>query len=124
MVSAKAAKLEEDSSYIFEDPSIPRLADCAKKDAGYQEALQLVENGAIAQEIQKLPRLHTARQLLHVWDLLGIASKGERKLLVVNSTKVFVPQEARGEILKALHKSHMGINRTHWSCLPDITGVA
>ena len=70
----------------------------------------------VPNEVQKLPRLDTARQLLNVCDLLGIASKGERKLLVIDRTKVFVPHDSREDILKTLHKSRMGLTRTHWSC--------
>ena len=51
---------------------------------------------------------HPAHSYSTIWDTISIVNSEGGDLLVYNSDKIIVPQEARQKILNDLHKSHAG----------------
>ena len=116
MVSTGAARLEEDISIIFDDPLSSKMVECAEKGESYQEVLSFVLRSTTFEEIRKLRRDCAARHFLYFWDITGVAQRGSENCLAVDGNKVVIFLQARKQVLNPLHKGHMGINRTFWSC--------
>ena len=77
----------------------------ATNDDSYQLILTAVKNKA---EVKKLCESHPAHSYGTIWDTISIVNTEGGDLLVYNSDKIIVPQEARKKILNYLHKSHAG----------------
>ncbi len=59
-------------------------------------------------EVRDLPPLHPARAFASVWDRLSV----DYGLLVLDGYRVVVPHAARERVLRGLHASHCGVNKT------------
>ena len=79
------------------------------EDALYQRILQ--EVGVRSKRgLRELPRDHPAQSLKQVWDSLGrIQMPNGQEMMVVDSTRLFIPTKAREEVLETLHIAHLGV---------------
>ena len=84
---------------------LAKLKDLAEKDEDYQKIRQAVLNGVTA---RNLPPDHPARPYKPDWHLLGTEDN-----LVVFGERILVPKAARKDILKMLHFSHLGRQKTN-----------
>ena len=79
------------------------------EDTVYQRVLQ--EVGARSKRgLRELPRDHPAQNLKQVWDSIGrIEMPNGEEMMILDSSRLFIPSEARQEILETLHIVHLGV---------------
>ena len=79
------------------------------EDALYQRVLQ--EVGVRSKRgLRELPRDHPAQALKQVWDSLGkIKMPNGEEMMILDSTRLFIPAGAREEVLETLHIAHLGV---------------
>ena len=75
----------------------------------YQRVLQ--EVGARSKRgLRELPRDHPAQNLKQVWDSIGrIKMPNGEEMLILDSSRLFIPSGARQEVLETLHIAHLGM---------------
>ena len=86
--------------------SVQEMATMAQKCEVYQSIVTALKEG---KKLMNLPPQHPARMLKDVWNQLSISEPG---LIVLDASRIFVPKEARMSILRKLHESHCGIQKT------------
>ena len=79
------------------------------EDAVYQRVLQ--EVGVRSKRgLRELPRDHPAQSLKQVWDSIGrIKMPNGEKMMILDSSRLFIPSGARQEVLETLHIAHLGV---------------
>ena len=85
---AMQAGLEED---IFDDPSMAYILEEVEKDGDYLE-LKLAGEGVSRKELRRTKRDSKVQKWLYIWDHLGMMEKGSKRVLVVNSSLIVVPE--------------------------------
>ena len=103
--AASCAGIDDDLQETLADPNIERIKDAAKRDTSYQELLENVRNG-FPNKICDAPG--TVRPYFGVRDELSEHSG----LVILRSCRIIIPTSLRKDILKRLHASHQGIERT------------
>ena len=75
----------------------------------YQRVLQ--EVGARSKRgLRELPRDHPAQSLKQVWDSIGrIKMPNGEEMMILDSSRLFIPSGARQEVLETLHIAHLGV---------------
>ena len=67
-------------------------------------------------DIHKLSKGHPAKELQSIWGLVSKVTVGEGEdaveVILVDSTRLYVPSSERVSVLSLLHRAHTGINRT------------
>ena len=104
------AKEEEETGEICNhtltnDPILEPLIKEADNCKIYQQIKKAVTE---VKNPKKLPSTHPGRQLNSVWSDLSI----QDGLIIVEGTKIFVPEACQKELLKTLHLGHCGTNKT------------
>ena len=87
------------------DPKLLELIDIAEGDEDYQSILAAVSNG---DRLGDLHQQHPARQVAKVYGRLEPFEAPNGRILLVDGARVFVPQEARNQVLEQLHTFHTG----------------
>ena len=84
-----------------------------REDVVYQRVLQ--EVGVRSKSgLRELPRDHPAQNLKQVWDFLGrLKMPNGEEMLILDSTRLFIPSGARQEILETLHIAHLGVAKMY-----------
>ena len=79
------------------------------EDMVYQRILE--EVGVRSKRgLRQLPRDHPAQALKQVWDSLGrVQMPDGKEMVVVDSTRLYIPVKARDEVLETLHITHLGV---------------
>ena len=87
-----------------------------RKDAIYQRVLQ--EVGVRSKRgLRELPRDHPAQALKQIWDSLGrLRMPDGEEMLILDSTRLFIPSEAWQEIMETLHIAHLGVAKMYAAC--------
>jgi hypothetical protein len=85
------------------------FCSAAQTDPSYQELITAIKQG---RTFQSLPQGHTGRQYKGVWDHLSIISTEPSELVILDGTRIIVPEAIRADILQLLHSSHQGIVKT------------
>ena len=66
--------------------------------------------------LRELPRDHPAQRLKQVWDSLGRCRLPDgNEMIVVDSTRLFILEAARPEVLEHLHVAHLGVTKMYQS---------
>ena len=84
--------------------SMSELKEIAARDNDYQQIKAAIEEGVIA---KNLPPTHPGRTYKADWNLLAITEN-----LITLGDRILVPKNARKDIMRTLHASHMGKNKT------------
>jgi hypothetical protein len=79
----------------------------AAADAEYPAILEVIRHD---KHPKQLPPQHPARGLHDAWPYLSIS--GDAKLVVYDGCRIFIPANARGDILRQLHVPHAGVTKT------------
>ena len=87
------------------DPKLLELIDVAEGDEDYQAILAAVSNG---DRLGDLHQHHPAKKVFRVYGKLEPFQAPNGQILLVDGARVFVPQEARQQVLESLHKFHTG----------------
>ena len=87
------------------DPILKSLVDAANNCIDYQKIVKAVKE---VKNPKRLPTTHPGRSLNSVWSDLSI----QDGLIVVNGTRIFIPEKERKAILKKLHIAHCGTTKT------------
>jgi hypothetical protein len=87
------------------DPKLLELIDIAEGDKDYQAILAAVSNG---DRLVDLHQGHPAKQVSRVYGKLEPFQAPNGRILLVDGVRVFIPQEARQQVLEDLHKWHTG----------------
>ncbi len=91
---------------LTSDPILDKLVNEANNCKIYQQIKKAVTE---IKNPKTLPSTHPGRQLNSVWSDLSIQEDG---LIIVEGTKIFVPEACQKELLKTLHLGHCGTNKT------------
>jgi hypothetical protein len=81
------------------DPILKSLVDAANNCIDYQRIVKAVKE---VKNPKRLPTTHPGRSIASVWSDLSI----QDGLIVVNGTRIFIPEKERKAILKKLHIAH------------------
>ena len=87
------------------DPILDNLIKEANESKTYQQIIKAIKT---EKNPKKLPTTHPGRQLNSVWCDLSI----QDGLIIVEGTRIFVPEACQKELLKTLHLGHCGTNKT------------
>ena len=91
------------------------IKEAIKSNDNYQEILKAV-GSYMRKDISNLPAAHPAKELASIWSLISKVKTGveedSEEVVLVNSSKLFVPVSQRKSLLNILHHPHQGINRT------------
>jgi hypothetical protein len=86
------------------------LLDVAAADKEY---MQMVHDVRQVEEYNKLSPSSPARQLKHVWGRVSMMGNPDgAALMMVDGTRIVIPEAKRKTVVRALHKSHCGIEKT------------
>jgi hypothetical protein len=81
--------------------------------AGDQEYMQMVREVLKTEDMEKLAPNSPARQLKHVWGRVSVLGNPEKEaLMLVDGTRIVVPLEMRKSVLRALRRSHSGMEKS------------
>ena len=86
------------------DYSLVKLAKLGKHDANYQRMISHLRKASSLSEIEEDCEL---RQLRGDIQHIGLVETEEGPLIVRDSSCVLIPEEARKDILKELHSTHL-----------------
>ena len=86
------------------DYSLTKLAKLAKHDANYQRMISHLKKASSLSQIEEDCEL---RQLRGDIQHIGLFETEEGPLIVRDSSCVLIPEEARKDILKELHSTHL-----------------
>jgi hypothetical protein len=75
-------------------------------DPIYQSKVTAIKRGKL---VAKLQKGHPGKRYKRVWDQISVLDDA---MLVINATQIVVPIKLCHQILKQLHESHAGINKT------------
>lgn len=89
------------------DPGLLSLSEISKSDGEYQDIIATLSSN---KNPKVLPQNHPARLYRKQWE--DISWDNESGLLLLHNHRIIVPQAARPQILKELHRSHQGLRRT------------
>lgn len=92
-----------------EDPMLEPIIHAARCDKDYMSVVDAIATG---KEVKNLPEDHPARAFKSVWTELSIWGDEKRRLLVYDGSRIVVPHVCRQELLKQLHLSHAGVQKT------------
>ena len=90
---------------MIEDPAFELLFDAAQEDPHYLRLLAAVED-------QRPPDADDLGPYAAFWNRLRVEGEEKNKLVVLDDSKVVVPEPARRRILQLLHAAHGGITKT------------
>ena len=102
-IKVLATNIDEDNPSVT-DPVLTRLSKMADEDANYQDLIKKVKEGFPAMSTSLPPHL------LPFWKLRDELSTSDG--LVLYQSRIIVPTSERKEVLKRLHDSHQGVERT------------
>ena len=88
------------------DPLLQKFYDAALSDKAYLSIVKALLDG---KQISNLPPGHPAHAYRSLWDNISVL---DDILLVLNDSRIIVPNSIRPEILSNLHASHSGITKT------------
>ena len=91
---------------VSEDPCLNRLTMLAQQDDEYQKCIKLFKSHVHPKTLKS----HPAKVYSSIWD--DISFNADLGLLIYNDRRIIVPSNARDSILKILHLSHQGVNKT------------
>ena len=109
------------------DPKLLELIDVAEADEEYQAILAAVSN---KDKLGDLHHTHPAKKVARVYGKLETFQAPNGNILLVDGVQVFIPKEARHQVLEQLHKYHTGASTMqatasltcYWPGIPqDIT---
>merc|ERR1712020_471300 len=99
------------------DPALKAIADAAEKDEEYQQIVAALSAGKLTNDLQKG---HPGWMLKNQWEFMGFQ---DQYGLVVYHDRIFVPEEARKNVLAKLHVQHTGQNKTSQTAEEQIQTV-
>jgi hypothetical protein len=86
------------------------MLDAAAEDKEY---MQMVQEVIKVESMEKLSPILPARQLKHVWGRVSILGDPEKEaLMLVDGKRIVVPAEMRTQVVRALHRSHSGMEKS------------
>ena len=86
-----------------------KLHDAAAADADYRAIIACIE---AEWKVNQIPASHPAAPLKKMWHELSVIGADHEALILVNGSRIYVPQAARKEILHMMHEAHSGITKT------------
>ena len=92
---------------VSEDPAFEFIYNAI--DEKYLELIQALRENKKA---SNLPPTHYGKNFTSVWHELSLLDDEEHTLVLLDSTRVLVPEGARQKILQLLHLSHCGLTKT------------
>ena len=84
------------------DPLLDPLITAAKQDSSYKKLIEAIKTYMTA---SKIPKYHPAREYSKKWRDLSVHSTG---LVVLELTRIVIPESCRKDVLKKFHVSHCG----------------
>lgn len=104
-VNYMAAQLREDEyADNTRDTVIEQLENAAKTDEQYQALIRLIQQGFPAQSTSLPVQQQPYHKIRHDLTIHGA--------LILHQSRIVVPQSQRADILRRLHLSHQGIEKT------------
>jgi hypothetical protein len=91
---------------ISTDPNLSPLFEAAAIDHDYEAVKQALLDGRVPKQF---PPAHPARQYSSVWSDLSVYDDG---LIVLDGSRIVIPETERGRILELLHLPHNGQTKT------------
>lgn len=88
----------------MEDPELSRLVKADMEEDEYQKVMQALKEWLVLKNLSS----HPALQFSSVWNDLSL----EGNLIILDSTRIVVPEASRKEILEILQIPHRGIAKT------------
>ena len=85
---------------------LQQIVEAANDSEAYQAIIQAFDQ---AKDLKNLPCDHPARRLQQVWNSI---SRSEEGLLLVDGSKIYMPEATRQATLDALHEGHCGFHKT------------
>jgi hypothetical protein len=87
-----------------------QMLDAAAKDKEY---MQMIQEVLRVECMERLSPISPARQLKHVWGRVSILGNPEKEaLMLVDGKRIVVPTEMRKSVIKLLHRSHCGMEKS------------
>ena len=87
---------------IREDPLLADILLTIQGDTKYKEAFQALMKGLSKDDVKRLPSEHGARQVLSVWDHLGVLDQREDTIMLFEGHRIVIPAGSQKEILRLL----------------------
>ena len=78
-----------------------------------EEYIQLIKATLQGKEFGKLPLTHPARAYKIIADRISISTTGTAEVAMLDSTRIIIPPNAVGNIMKELHRAHSGIEKMY-----------
>ena len=103
--AASCAGIEDELQETLVDPNIEWIKGAASQDRAYQELLEAVKGGFPK-------RMCDARESIRPYFALRNELSEHHGLVILRSCRIIIPVKLRKEILRRLHASHQGIERT------------
>jgi hypothetical protein len=88
------------------DPLLHSIYDAAVADPIYQSIVTAIKRGKL---LSKLQKGHPGKSYKSVGDQISILYDA---VLVIGATQIIIPMKLRPQLLKQVHVTHAGINRT------------
>ena len=86
--------------------TLDKITNNCSTNFAYQQIIDAFKQG---KALTDLPPDHPARRLKQVWHRISIAEDG---ILIVDENKLYLPPEARKDVLQQLHEGHCGYGKT------------
>ena len=78
-----------------------------------EEYIQLIKATLQRKEFGKLPLTHPARDYKSITDRISISTTSTTDMAMLDSTRIIVPLNAVGNIMKELHRANSGIEKMY-----------
>ena len=75
----------------------------ASEDEKYKEIIKVIEARKSCKEVRALNISHPTQELAYLWPVVGILENEDRKLIMIEENRIFIPPASRKEILEAIH---------------------
>ena len=86
-----------------EDASFWKVVEATAKCETTKELIEAVKTG---KSIKELPAKHPGKDLVDIWNKMGVESTSKGEVLVINQ-KLYIPKDIRQEVLQYQHSIHM-----------------
>jgi hypothetical protein len=89
--------------------SIANIYEEVSSDASYKSSVEALQSDVT---LADLDPAHPAREYQNVWDQLGLLDEEENTLMVMQGSRIIVPQGQWRRLLKLLHTPHCRTDKT------------
>ena len=96
---------------VLEDPALDDLCEAAEADEEYSQAAKVIADKVKMKEVMKMDK-HPIKQFRRwAYRLSVIENKKGTRLLLLDATRIVVPEALREQLVIQAHIGHQGINK-------------